>query len=77
MKLFLVIYLDDSSNPYFYAIKGSCQNGHIVQKQMMQKGEIGVYFSNSIEPALSPHSSSALPACLASVCQCVWLLDVM
>lgn len=28
----------------------------------MQKGEIGVYLSSSIEPAFSPHSSSAVPA---------------
>lgn len=52
----------NSSNPYFHGIKGSCLNGHIVQKQVMQKGEIGVYLSSSIEPAFSPHSSSALPA---------------
>lgn len=52
----------NSSNPYFHAIKGSCLNGHIEQKQVMQKGEIGVYLSISIEPAFTPHSSSALPA---------------
>lgn len=52
----------NSSNPYFHAIKSACLNGHIEQKQVMQKGEIGVYRSISIESAFTPHSSSALPA---------------
>lgn len=52
----------NSSIPHFHAIKCPCLNGHIVQKQVMQKGEIGVYLSSSIEPAFSPHSSSAAPA---------------
>lgn len=32
------------------------------QKQVMQKGEIGVYLSSSIAPAFPPHSSSAVSA---------------
>lgn len=66
----------NSSIPRFHAIKCPCLCGRMVQKQVMQKGEIGVYLSSSIAPAFFS-SLFISRACLASVCQCVWLSDVM
>lgn len=41
----------NSSIPRFHAIKCPCLCGRMVQKQVMQKGEIGLYLSSSIAPA--------------------------
>lgn len=58
----LLIYLDELINPLLSCHKRLSSERTIVQKQVMQKGEIGVCLSSSIPPAFSPHSSSASPA---------------
>lgn len=56
----------NSSIPCFHAIKCPCLCGRMVQKQVMQKGEIGLYLSSSIEPAF--FSSLFISLCLPRLC---------
>lgn len=65
----------NSSIPRFHAIKCPCLCGRMVQKQVMQKGEIGLYLSSSIAPAFFSSlfislrlPRLCLPVCLALRC---------
>lgn len=76
LLLFFFLFTQmNSSIPRFHAIKCPCLCGRMVQKQVMQKGEIGLYLSSSIAAAFFSSlfislrlPRLCLPVCLALRC---------